>query len=147
MASFAPGMAIARGVARHLRGHGFVSLPEAPLPSGLRADLLAFGPKAEVWIVECKSSRMDYLSDAKWPGYLEWADLFFWAVGPDFPRDILPSDTGLILADGYDAEIVRMPVATPLAAARRKSLTLRFARLAAARLQMLTDPGVGVSGG
>lgn len=144
---YTPGIEIARGVARHLRGHGFMSLPEAPLPSGLRADLFAIGPKGEVWIIECKSSRADFRSDAKWVGYLEWADRFFWAVAPGFPRDILPVESGLILADDYDAAIVRMPVATPLAAARRKALTLRFARLAASRLQRLTDPGAAVNDG
>lgn len=137
----APGVLLARGVARHLGGHGFVSLPEVTLPSGLRADLMALGPKGEIWIVECKSSPADFRSDGKWAGYLEWADRFFWAVGADFPADILPPDSGLILADGYGADIAAMPAARPLAPARRKALTLRFARLAAARLRVLTDPG------
>ena len=137
----APGVLLARGVARHLAGHGFVSLPEVTLPSGLRADLMALGPKGEIWIVECKSSPADFRSDGKWAGYLEWADRFFWAVGADFPADILPPDSGLILADGYGADIAAMPAAQPLAPARRKALTLRFARLAAARLRVLTDPG------
>lgn len=146
-AAVPPGILIARGVARHLRGHGFVSLPEMPLPSGLRADLLALGPKGEIWIVECKSSRADYRADAKWTGYLEWGDRFFWAVGADFPRDILPPDSGLILADGYGAGIMRMPDASPLAAARRRAVTVRFARLAAARLQAFIDPGAGAVDG
>lgn len=145
MASLAPGMVIARGVSRHLRALGFVSLPELPLPSGLRADLFTVGTRGEIWIVECKSSRADYVGDQKWTGYLEWADRFFWAVDPQFPTEILPPDTGLILADGYGAEILRMPIELPLAAARRKALTLRFARLAAARLQMFTDPGAAVT--
>jgi hypothetical protein len=137
----APGVRLARGVARHLAGHGFVALPEVTLPSGLRADLMAMGPKGEIWIVECKSSRADFRADGKWAGYLEWADRFFWAVGADFPADILPPGSGLILADEYGAEIATMPAVQPLPAARRKALTLRFARLAAARLVAVTDPG------
>ena len=136
-----PGTLLARGVARMLSGHGFMSQPEVTLSSGLRADVMALGPKGEVWIVECKSSRADFRADGKWPGYLEWADRFFWAVGADFPHAILPPDCGLILADAYGAEIAAMPTETPLAPARRKALTLRFARLAASRLLALSDPG------
>jgi hypothetical protein len=140
--TLAPGALLARGVARHLRGHDFMSVPEFTLPTGLRVDLMALGPKGELWVVECKSSRADYMADAKWQGYLDWGDRFFWAVDAAFPADLLPEGTGLILADGYDAEILRMPDATPVAAARRKALTLRLARMAAARHHALRDPGV-----
>ena len=100
----------------------------------------ASGPKGEIWIVECKSSRADFVSDLKWGGYLEWCDRFFWAVDADFPADLLPSDAGLILADPYDAEIQRWPEPAPLAGARRRALTQRFARTAAGRLGALLDP-------
>lgn len=141
----APGALLARGVARHLRGHDFVSLPEFTLTTGLRVDLMALGPKGELWVIECKSSRADFMSDNKWQGYLDWADRFFWAVDDDFPTDLLPDGSGLILADGYDAEILRMPQASPVAPARRKALTLRIARMAMARHQTLRDPGVTFS--
>lgn len=145
--SVARGVLLARGVARHLRELGFVSLPEVSLPTGLRADVMALGPKGEVWIVECKSSRADFRTDAKWAGYLEWADRFFWAVDTDFPREILPPGTGIIVADAYGAEITAMPTVTAIAAARRKAMILRFASLAAARLQSISDPGAAVHGG
>jgi len=76
----------------------------------------------------------------KWHGYLEWCDRFFWAVDADFPTEILPADAGLILADPYDAEIQRWPEAAPMPGARRRALTLRFARVAAGRLGLLLDP-------
>ena len=91
-------------------------------------------------MVECKSSRVDFVSDRKWAGYLGWCDRFFWAVDADFPDDILPPDAGLILADAYDAEIRRWPEPSPLPGARRRALTQRFARVAAARLGQLIDP-------
>ncbi|TDL90919.1 MmcB family DNA repair protein [Meridianimarinicoccus aquatilis] len=138
----APGALLARGVARHLRSLDFMSVPEVTLPGRLRVDLMALGPKGEIWVVECKSSRADFMADGKWQGYLEWADRFFWAVDADFPIDLLPDNSGLIMADGYGAEILRMPDATPLAAARRKSVTLRFARVAAARHQGMCDAGI-----
>jgi hypothetical protein len=137
-----PGALLARGVARHLWAHDFVSVPEVTLATGLRVDLMALGPKGEVWVIECKSSRADFRADAKWQGYLAWADRFFWAVDASFPTDLLPMENGLILADGFDAEIVRMPDPAPLAAARRKALTLRVARIVAARNQGLRDPGL-----
>lgn len=136
-----PGQLLARGVARHLGSHGFSSLLEFVPTRGLRVDVMGLGPKGELWVVECKSSRADYMTDSKWQGYLDWCDRFFWAVDADFPIDILPDETGLILADPYDAEIVRYGPETPLAGARRKALSLKYARTAAARLQGFVDPG------
>lgn len=136
------GQRLARGVARALQAYDFASLAEFVPTSGLRVDVMALGPRGEVWVIECKSSLADYRADQKWRGYLEWGDRFFWAVPPDFPTAILPAETGLILADAYGGEMIKMGPDTPLAPARRKSLTLRFARHAAMRLQGLRDSGV-----
>lgn len=140
-----PGQILARGVARGLRGHDFVSVTEFVPKRGLRVDVLALGPKGQVWVVECKSSRADFSSDRKWHGYLEWCDRFFWAVDPDFPIDMLPDDTGLILADAYGAEIVRMGVERSLPPARRRAITQKVARTAADRLRAFVDPGPPVA--
>lgn len=137
-----PGQLLARGVGRCLRSLDFAAVTEVTLTTGLRVDVMAVGPKGEVWVVECKSCRADFRADAKWEGYLPWCDRFFWAVDSEFPTDLLPPETGLILADAWDGELVRMPDAAPLAAARRKALTLRFARIAAQRLGVLSDPGL-----
>lgn len=141
-----PGQLLARGVCRHFLTRGFVTVEELVPAPGLRVDVLALGPKGEVWIVECKSSRVDYVSDRKWQGYLEWADRFFFAVDADFPADLLPDDTGLILADPYDAELVRMAPEARLAPARRRVMMQKFARHAALRLQALRDPRVTQAG-
>ncbi len=137
-----PGQRLARGVARHLRQHDFVSVEEFVPTRGLRMDVFALGPKGEFWVVECKSSRADFNADHKWQGYLAWADRYFWAVDADFPTDLLPAETGLMIADAYDAEILRMGPETRLAPARRKKLLQKFARHAATRLHSLRDPGV-----
>ena len=142
-----PGQLLARGVCRHLLTHGFATVEEVVPAAGLRVDVLALGPKGEVWIIECKSGRADYTSDRKWQSYLEWADRFFWAVDADFPLDLLPEDSGLILADAYGAEIVRMAPETRLAPARRKVMVQKFARNAALRLQALRDPKITSFGG
>ncbi|WP_138424070.1 MmcB family DNA repair protein [Maritimibacter alexandrii] len=137
-----PGQLLARGVARHLSLHDFACVEEFVPARGLRTDVYAVGPKGEIWVVECKSCRADFMADHKWQGYLEFCDRFFWAVDCDFPLDLLPDETGLIIADPYDAEIVRMGPETKLAPARRKKLTLKFARDAARRLHGYRDPGV-----
>ena len=138
-----PGQMLARGVRRHLRQCDFLTLEEFVPTRGLRVDLMALGPKGELWIVECKSSRADFLSDRKWQGYLDWCDRYFWAVGAGFPRELLPAKDGLIVADGYGAEILRMPQSRHLHAARRRRLTLKFARNAAQRLHGRCDPDPG----
>lgn len=136
-----PGQLLARGVARHMARLGHVTVEEFVPTRGLRVDIMTLGPKGEIWVVECKSSRTDFASDHKWHGYLEWCDRFFWAVSAEFPIDLLPDETGLIVADAYDAEIVRMGAETRLAGARRKSILHKFATHAARRLHALRDPG------
>ena len=141
-----PGQRLARGVSRYLRSMGFASLEEFVPVRGLRVDVMALGPKGELWVVECKSSRADFQGDAKWQGYLEWCDRYFWAVDVEFPTELLPPDTGLIMADAYDAEVIRMGAEKKLAPARRKKMIQKFAMDAARRLQGLRDPRPGRDG-
>jgi len=128
-----------RGAVRLLESLGHGTLTEFPLKSGRRADILSLGPKGEIWIVEVKSGVPDFKADRKWQDYLEWCDRFFFAVGPEFPADILPGEAGLLISDEYDAVLVREPVPVPLSSARRKALTLRFAHAAARRLSGRDD--------
>ena len=135
-----PGQLLARGTARHLLTYDYNCIEEFTPERGLRVDIMALGPKGQLWVVECKSSRADFQSDQKWQGYLPFCDRFFWAVDSVFPTELLPDDTGLIIADSYGAEIIRMAPDTPLPAARRKKLVQKFARTSAQRLQALRDP-------
>ena len=136
---------VARGVTPLFFRSEHYALCEVPLPNGRRADLMAIGPKGELVIVEIKVSRADLLGDQKWPDYLDYCDRFYWAVPTGFalaPFDGEshgPDRAGLIVADRYDAEIIRPAPHRPLAAARRKAETLRFARRAARRLSGEVD--------
>ena len=136
-----PGQLLARGASRYFARQGFATLEEFVPARGLRVDVMALGPKGELWIIECKSSVVDFQSDQKWQGYLEWCDRYFWAVDEAFPTELLPEETGLIIADSYDAEIVRMGPEAKLAGARRKVMVQKFARHAARRALTLRDPG------
>ena len=124
---------VTRGVARLFQALGYAPLLEVGLPNGRRADLMALGPKGEIFIVEVKSGVEDFRMDVKWPEYLPYCDAFAFAVAPEFPRDILPEEPGLIVADGFGGAVLREAPVVPLAGARRKALTLAFARLAALR--------------
>ena len=124
---------VTRGAGRLLAALGYAPLPEVILPNGRRADLMALGPKGQIFIVEVKSSVEDFRTDQKWWEYGPYCDAFAFAVAPEFPRDILPEEPGLIVADGFGGAILREAPSTPLVGARRKSLTLAFARLAAMR--------------
>lgn len=143
--SLKPGQLLARGVCRHLSSHGFATVEELIPVTGLRVDVMALGPKGEIWIIECKSNRADFQSDHKWEGYLDWCDRYFWAVDEAFPTELLPIESGLLIADAYDAEILRMGAETKLAGARRKTLTQKFARHAAMRWHAARDPGFNAS--
>jgi hypothetical protein len=125
--------AVTRGAARLLTALGYAPLAEVTLPNGRRADLMALGRRGEIFIVEVKSSLEDFRTDQKWQEYQPYCDAFAFAVGPEFPREILPQEPGLIVADGFGGAVLREAQAVPLAGARRKALTLAFARLAAMR--------------
>ena len=125
--------AVTRGAARLLTALGYAPLAEVTLPNGRRADLMAVGPKGEIVIVEVKSGLEDYRCDRKWGEYLPFCDAFYFAVAPEFPRQILPDGPGLIVADGFGGAVVLEAPTAALAPARRKALTLAFARLAAMR--------------
>ena len=128
---------LARGVTRMLSEHGLAPILEVPLANGRRADVMAITASGEVWIVETKSCEADYACDAKWPDYVEYCDRFFFGVAEEFPRDLIPEEAGLIVADGFGGAILRESPLRPLVGARRKAVTLLFARLAALRLTQI----------
>jgi len=136
---------VCRGVCRLLRELGQACIAELPLPNGRRADVVGLSPGGDLWIVEVKSSVEDFRTDHKWPDYRGFSDALFFAVAPGFPLELLPADTGLILADRYGGEIVRAAPETRLAPARRKAMTLRFAHCAALSLQAVLDPALKIS--
>jgi hypothetical protein len=139
---------VARGVTRLFYRQDMLALCEVPLPNGRRADMMAIDSRGVMTIVEIKVSRADLLGDQKWPDYLDYCDRFFWSVPAGF--SLTPFETeafqpdlcGLIVADRYDAAVVREAPMRKLAPARRKAETLRFARRAALRLVGNLDPGL-----
>jgi len=137
---------VARGVVRMLLRHDCIAMSEVPLDGGRRADLMALDSRGQILIVEIKVSRADLLGDMKWTDYLDHCDRFFWAVPAGFDLSplhgpaFLPERSGIIVADRYDAAIVREAHTVPLAAPTRKRCTLGFARRAARRVITLLDP-------
>lgn len=138
---------ICRGVVRVLAAHGLAAISELPLPNGRRADVVGLAPDGTIWIVEIKSSIEDFRSDHKWPEYRDFSDRLFFAVMPDFPLDVLPGETGLIVADRYGGEVIRPAPDLRLPAPKRKAMTLRLARASASRLSVLLDPTLPAAAG
>ena len=130
---------VTRGAARLMADLGYAPLLEVGLPNGRRADVMALGPRGEIVICEVKSGLEDYRTDRKWGEYLPFCDAFYFAVAPEFPQEVLPEEPGLIVADAFGGAVLREAPHAPLAGARRKALTLAFARLAAMRA--LSAPG------
>lgn len=138
--------AVARGIGRLFARNGIWCTAEMPLRNGRRADLMGIDAKGHVIIVEIKVVRGDLLGDGKWPDYLDFCDRFYWGVPPELDRGPLESEgyrpdcCGVIVADGYDAEILRPAPLHPLNAARRKTEVERLARTALRRHSQLIDP-------
>jgi hypothetical protein len=139
-----PGVLLARGVCRALMQHGWATLTEVTLANGRRVDVMALQGSGEIIVVEVKSSLEDFRSDRKWGEYREYCDALYFAVPDSFPTELIPPECGLIMADHFAAEIVRPAPVIRLNPARRKAMTLRFAQLAALKLQRLIDPGLGL---
>lgn len=137
---------VARGVARLFARNDIWCLGEVPLRGGRRADLMGIDARGQIVIVEIKVARGDLLGDAKWGDYLDYCDRFFWALPPGMDRSpldsaaFLPDLCGVIVADGYDGEILRPAALSPLAAARRKAQVENLARIAMRRHTGLLDP-------
>jgi hypothetical protein len=139
---------VARGVTRLFCRRDWFAMCEVPLANGRRADLMAVDPKGRLVIVEIKVSRADLVGDPKWRDYLDYCDLFFWAVPQSLcaildDDHFLPGEAGLLVADRYDAAVAREAVPNLLAPPRRKAATLHFARRAARRLSAQIDPTLG----
>lgn len=139
---------VSRGICRLFARNDIWCLPEMPLRSNRRADLMGIDPKGRLVIVEIKVSRADLLGDGKWTDYLDHCDRFYWGLAPHLDHaclnepGFLPERCGLIVADGYDAEILRPAATVPLAAARRKTETERLARTALRRQLAMLDPNL-----
>jgi hypothetical protein len=132
--------AIRRATARLCIRLGWSPLHEVPLPNGRRADILALQPDGCFACIEVKSGARDFLTDLKWPDYRAFSDSLYFAVDADFPRELLPGETGLIVACGLEADLLRDAPHHKLPTARRRTLLHRFAQLAATRLTALDDP-------
>lgn len=137
---------VARGIGRLFARNDIWCLPEVPIRNGRRADLMGIDAKGLIVIVEIKVARADLLGDSKWPDYLDFCDRFYWGLPPGIDRAPLesaayrPETCGVIVADGYDAEILRPAALEPLAAARRKTQVEHLARIAMRRHTALLDP-------
>lgn len=133
--------ALTRGVMRLFCDLGLAPMAEFRLPNGRRADIAGLCPKGRVVFAEIKSCEADFAADGKWADYLPFCDEFFFAVAADFPRALVPGTEGLIVADGFGGAVVRDAQPRAMAAARRKAITLRFARQAAARTAFILEEG------
>jgi hypothetical protein len=130
---------VARGVSRLLLQQGYAPILEFTLPNGRRLDVAAIGPGGEILGVEIKVALADLRGDGKWPEYLDYCDLFYFAIPPDFPPEHVPHQTGLMVADRYGGDIVKEAEAQVLHANRRKAVTISFATVAASRLSAILD--------
>ena len=137
-------LGVARGVSRLLIQEGFSPILEFTLANGRRLDVAALGPDGTMLGVEIKVAITDLKGDAKWPEYLEFCELFYFAVPPDFPDELVPPSTGLIVADRFGGAIVRESPRTALHPSRRKAVTLSFARVAAERLSQILEAANGL---
>ena len=141
--------AVARGICRLFARNDIWAIAEMPLRNGRRADLMGIDARGHVVIVEIKTARGDLLGDGKWPDSLDYCDRFYWGLPPELDRaclegaDFQPDCCGVIVADDYDAEIVRPAPSHPLAAARRRVEVERLARAGLRRLVTGADPECG----
>ena len=153
LASFTTAALVVRGILRLFARNDIWCLTEMPLRGGRRADIMGVDAKGRIVIVEVKVARGDLLGDGKWTDYLDFCDRFYWGLAPHLDRVCMqteafrPEVCGLIVADGYDAEILRPAATLPLAAARRKVEVERLARAAMRRQVVRADPMMATWGG
>lgn len=135
---------VARGVGRRLSRLGYGTLTEFRVGKGRRVDVIGMDRKSHFIIVEIKTSVADFRGDMKWTDYLPWCDEYYFAVPPDFPKEILPEDHGVMVADAWDATILRPSPEAPMNGTRRRSQAVKFGLTASNRLHNLLDPRASV---
>lgn len=134
------GVKLARGVQKLLHDMGYDSLMEVKLRIRRRVDVMGINDKGRIIIVEVKSGPADFRVDEKWSEYLDFCDEFYFAVDVEFPQGLLSESHGLIIADSFGGAVARPSNDFNLNAARRRNVTLRFARIAARRLLETENP-------
>ena len=108
---------VARGIGRLFARNDIWCLPEMPLRSGRRADLMGIDAKGLVVIVEIKVSRADLLGDLKKPAkraaYLGMASACWYVLGHDAkgrpiaqPEEV-PPECGVMYARDGELSIAR----------------------------------------
>ena len=139
---------VARGVARLFARHAIWMMGEYTLPNKRRADLVGLDKAGNIIMAEIKVAKADLLGDQKWTEYLDYCDQFYWALSPAMDSAIvngelfMPQRTGLIIADQYDAEILRPASRSALAPARRTKLLKDIAHTALRRTALHNDPNI-----
>ena len=133
---------ITRGVSRLLSQMDYSPVSELTLNTGRRIDVAGINKKGEILFVEVKSGVADYRSDQKWQEYLDYCDRFFFAVDANFPSELIPDSTGLIIADRYGAQIMRDIEKPPAHASRRRTVLIRYGRSSAQRLRSLLEDDI-----
>ena len=123
---------IFQAVMRFYTERGYACLPEFTLKTNRRPDITCLHKDGTILMVEVKSSVNDFKTDKKWHEYAEWADRLYFAVGQEFPTEILPDEDqcGVMITDGFDCHIMREAPLRKLAGSRRNHLIRRLARTA-----------------
>ena len=126
---------IFQAVIRFYTESGYACLTEFTLKTNRRPDITCLHKDGTILMVEVKSSVNDFKTDKKWHEYAEWADRLYFAVGQEFPTEILPDEDqcGVIITDGFDCHITREAPLRKLAGSRRNHLIRRLARTAMLR--------------
>lgn len=130
-------------VMQHFYFLGASVLEEFTLKTGRRVDVICLDQKQHITILEIKSSKEDFLTDTKWPEYLEWAHQIYFAVWEDFDVSILPQEAqcGILISDGFECHIARQAASQTLAAPRKNTLIQRLAHHAKDRASRpITSP-------
>ena len=124
---------------------GYCSITEMRLSSGRRVDVIGLDRRGRFAVAEIKTSPTDLRSDKKWPEYLAFCDGFYFAIPVNFPIEIVPNETGLIVADQLGGEVLRPSQQHPMPLGRRNRQIMQFARTAGTRLRKYDRPS-GVLG-
>jgi hypothetical protein len=136
MISSSTAMDVARGVSRLLLDEGYSPILEFTLPSGRRLDVAAIGPgQAKMLGVEIRWRWPDLQTATRNGRKLDYCDLFYFAIPPDFPDEHVPHQaTGLNCGGpAMAARSSRKPKPNRCMPAGAEAVTISFARCAAVR--------------
>ena len=131
---------ILRNTMRFLSNKGYKMITEFALPNKKRVDLIGINREKKVIIIEVKSNFMSIKKDKKWENYLNYCNLFYFALSEVPEKFKFKKKIGFIKSTRLETKIVKDCEYIKMKKLKKNKIIFNFAASAAYKFHRLVDP-------